>query len=337
MMDKKFTCITEAKDLRGKRVLLRASLNEPLDHGELVGDSRVNRALETVHFLKQQGSKVIILAHIGRDPSDTLLPVYKYLKKHIEITFVEDVLGESVRSSINDMKDGDVILLQNVRCHDGEIKNDKTFGQELAELGDIYVNDAFAVSHREHASVVGIPKHLPSFSGLLFEREYKNLSLAREPEHPALFILGGAKFATKQPLVEKFLEIYEHVFVGGALSNDFYKAMGYDIGKSPVSDASDAGRLLNHERIIIPVDVTVVGGDGNARVIAPDELRDDDVINDCGPRTLKILEQFQNLSQANYLTGVVKIDQNLCTACAKCVVICPASSLKQKKGEKGVR
>jgi len=291
-MDKPFTSIKNAKDLSSKRVLLRASLNEALQKGVLVNDYRVQQALETIKFLKESKSKVIILAHIGREKSDTLQPVYEYLKKHVGLNFVDEIVGDKTTEAIENMKGGDVILLQNVRSHEGEVKNDVDFAKELSKLGDIYVNDAFAVSHRAHASIVGIPEHLQSYAGLLFEREFENLSLARAPEHPALFILGGAKFNTKQPLVENFLDIYDCVFVGGALSNDFYKAKGYNIGESPVSDAADIEHLLDDERITIPSDVTVVGGDGSTRVVSPDELLDDDVINDCGPQTLEKLEDL---------------------------------------------
>ena len=160
----------------------------------------------------------------------------------------------------NELKSGQILLLENVRSDEREKADDDSLARELAALGEVYVDDAFAAAHRAHTSVVGIPRHLPSYAGLNFITEYNQLSSVMEPSHPSLFILGGAKFATKMPLVNKYLEIYDRIFLGGAFANDFFKAKGFMVGTSLVSelDLSNSS-LLDHPKIMLPVDVVVTG------------------------------------------------------------------------------
>ena len=292
-MEKEFKSITEAGDLSGKKVLLRASLDVPTRRGAVMDVFRVHKALKTIEYLRERGACIIIIAHLGREPENTLRPIYEYLKKINKVNFVEDIVGDRVHEAISSMASGDVLLLENLRRDPGEKNNDATFSKALAGLADIYVNDAFANSHRKHASIIGVPEFLPSYAGLLFETEVLELSKARSPSHPALFILGGAKFNTKMPLITKFLDIYDHVFVGGALANDFYKAMGYNVGKSLISDKPPPiEHLLSDKRIMLPNDVTVLTPSGNRIVKKPSEVLDDEIINDCGPETLRALEQL---------------------------------------------
>ena len=290
-MSGKIKYITDIPDLEGKRVLLRASLNVPIKDGMLVDDFRISRALETIEFLKEKGARTIIISHIGRDPKETLRSVYNHMSKKIELVFVEEVVGDEVEKSISKMKNGDVILLENLRSNTGETINDIQFAEKLASHADLYINDAFAVAHRAHASLVGIPRFLPSYAGLLFKSEYKNLSRAISPARPALFILGGAKFSTKQPLVEKFVEIYDHVFIGGALVNDFYKARGWEVGRSKTSEFPvKLEHLLENPKIVLPIDITVISPDGKSSNKKPNEVKPDEMIIDSGPETLKNLE-----------------------------------------------
>ena len=292
-MKKEFKSITEAGDLAGKRVLLRASLNVPIRDGAVVDVFRVHKALKTIEYLRERGARTVIAAHLGRNPENTFRPLYEYLKKISVVDFVEDTVGEKARGAISKMQNGDVLLLENIRRNPGEINNDPLFSKSLAGLADIYVNDGFAASHRKHASIIGVPKFLPSYAGLLFEEEVLELSKAHSPTHPALFILGGAKFKTKEPLVIKFLDMYDHVFVGGALANDFYKAMGYNVGRSLVSDTPPSiEHLVSDERVMLPSDVTVLTLSGSRIVKKPNEVLDDEAINDCGPETLRNLEQL---------------------------------------------
>lgn len=293
--------IRKVKDIKGKRVLVRASLNVPLDsESNVVDDFRIQKALATIQYLKNHDAKVIICGHLGREPNISLKPVCEHVNRFVDLQFVSDILGPEVKNAVSNMQNGDVILLENLRREEGEKSNDEQFARELASFADIYVNDAFSVSHREHASIVGVPKFLPSFAGILFQSEYERLDYARNPEHPALFILGGAKFATKQPLIEKFLTIYDHVFVTGALANDFFVAEGIPVGRSLVSDPPvQVKHLLNHPKIVLPVDVVVLTEGGDRVVKKPEEVVAGDMINDAGPETLKVLEPI--IKQAKYI------------------------------------
>ena len=294
--------IKELKNLKGKRVLVRASLNVPFSkEGVLLDDFRLQKTLPTIEYLREHGARVIVCGHLGRDAHMTLGPIFHYLQKHIDgIQFAHDVTGPSVTNAVGNLNDGDVLLLENLRRCDGETANDLQFAEELADLADIYVNDAFSVSHREHASIVGIPFFLPAYAGMLFKDEYDQLQYARDPEHPALFILGGAKFETKQPLVEKFLTIYDHVFVTGALANDFFAAGGHSVGRSLVSDPPvNVKHLLTHPKILLPQDVMVLTIEGEKVVKKPEEVEDGDMINDAGPETMKMLEPI--IKQAKFI------------------------------------
>ncbi len=190
------------------------------------------------------------------------------------------------------MKDSDVLLVENIRQHDGEKADDPEFAQNLAKFGDVYVNDAFDNIHRDHASMTELPKLLPAYAGITLFDEIKHLESAMRPKSPSLFIIGGAKFETKMPLVAKFLALYDHVFVGGALLNDVLKWKGDEVGKSLVSDISLAGTpLLNHPKLLSVTDVVVIRG-GETVVVYPSNVAADDVIIDIGPETISSLEPY---------------------------------------------
>jgi phosphoglycerate kinase len=192
----------------------------------------------------------------------------------------------------NELQDGEVLLIENVRQHDGETSNDMEFARALAELADVFVNDDFAASHRAHASLHAICSLLPSYAGINFMREYTELSKVMDPESPSLFILGGAKFETKMPLVEKYLSIYDYIFIGGALANDFFKAKGYGVGTSLVSDVSlQDSPLLSNPKILLPVDVTAVRNEV-PRVTEPIAVQEDESILDVGPKTIEMLASY---------------------------------------------
>ena len=286
-----FKSITECQQLKGKYVLLRASTNVPIKNGEVSNQFRLVRGLATVRYLVSEGAKVIIVGHVGSDGSISIKPVADIFAQHIKSSFVPAITGAVVKNTRDKMQDGDVIFLENIRRDPREKENDSDFARELADLADIYVNDAFAASHRVHTSLVGVPLLLPSYVGLNFVHEYEELTKARHPKSQSLFMLGGAKFGTKLPLVEKFLDIYDCVFIGGALANDFFKAKGYEVGRSMVSevDLSDSP-LLNNDRVLVPVDVTVQNGVGETRVCAPNELKVDEIIYDMGPATVTLLK-----------------------------------------------
>lgn len=281
-------------DLSGKRVLLRTSLNVPLDEGDVRNDFRLQKALPTIDYLRNAGAKVLILAHLGRD-GDSLLPIFEALTKTHPMLFAPDFESDQTKVIVGGMKNGDVLLFENVRRDPREEANDPAFAAMLAHFGDAYVNDAFADSHRAHASIVGIPALLPSAAGILMTEEVQHLSRALSPVHPSLFILGGAKFETKRPLLEKCLPLYDHVFTGGAIANDFFKAMGYETGTSLVSPniAGAFDTLRAHGNLLLPLDVTVTK-DGVSRIATPETVARDEMIVDAGPATLEALTHHIN-------------------------------------------
>jgi phosphoglycerate kinase len=271
-------------ELSGKRVLVRAGLDVPLDkNGEVADIFRIKQAAQTLRFLSQRGARVIVISHIGRKPDETNEPVARALKKEIPIVYVPDLLGHMAHDAIGMMKNGDILLLENLRSDDRESLNDDVFARELASLADIYVDDAFSVAHRAHASIVGIPKYLPSYAGILMRDEVEILTRARSPEHPSFAILGGAKFETKSPLIQVLLETYDHLFVTGALANDVLKAQGFPVGVSLISKESPTPEVLAHSHFVAPVDVTVEGSDKQVSVKSPQDVAIDDKIVDIGP------------------------------------------------------
>jgi phosphoglycerate kinase len=295
-------CIRDVPDaeLKGKYILVRAGFDVPLNsRGEVADLFRVRRSAETLKFLSEKGARVIVLSHIGRDPEETNAPVALALKSELPVTYVADLTGQVVRDARNAMKDGDVLLLENLRRDPREVKNDPGFAYELAQLGDMYVNDAFSAAHRAHASIVGIPKHLPSYAGLLVEKEVEELSKARTPHHPSFAILGGAKFETKAPLIRQLLNTYDHVFITGALANDVFKARGLPSGRSLISAELPGDDVLNNPHFVSPTDVTVERLDKQARVKKPEDVEEGDKIVDIGPATLALIAPF--IAEAKFI------------------------------------
>lgn len=285
--------ITLHADLLGKRVLLRADFNVPLLAGDVRDAYKIERSIPTIDFLRKAGARVIVMSHIGNGKtSDTLSPVAKYLNKKFPLTFLDLLMSQENARIVNAMQNGDVVLLENLRHNDGEEKNDPEFARSLASLGDVYVNDAFAVSHRAHASIVGIPAILPSYAGILLAEEVEQLSVAFSPKHPFLFILGGAKLSTKMPLLKKFLNTADRIFVGGIAANDFLKAKGYEVGRSVVdlSELPGIKDYVTHERLILPSDVVIKNETGSA-VRGVDGVARGDAIVDVGTSTMHDLEE----------------------------------------------
>lgn len=251
------------KNCKGKYVLVRADFNVPLIGTRVADDLRIRAAYPTIDLLRKAGARVILLSHIGRDPQDTLRPVANILKKTYGTAFLcmPELLGERVEKFRAGMKNGDVMLLGNLRSMEGEKAGDKVFAKQLAALGDFYVNEAFPVSHREDASIVQLPKLLPAYAGLQLEKEVKHLSLALKPKHPFLFIQGGAKAETKIPLLRRYLKAADHVFIGGKLANDFFQAEGIPIGKSQVDEnVPSLIPFTKSIKLIIPGTVVVERG-----------------------------------------------------------------------------
>jgi len=283
--------IKDIKDLKGKRVLLRLDLNVPIKNGRVIDDFRIIKSLPTIKFLKKHGARVIIIGHTGRDKKDTLEPAARHLNTYVRAGFIPEQVEEKLQSIVDNMKNGTVIVLENLRRDPGETKNDKAYAKHLAMLADIYINDAFSASHRKHASIVGVPKLLPSYIGFLFEEELKHLSATFRPLRPFVFILGGAKLETKIPLIKKYLNIADTVFVGGALANVLLKAGGREVGKSFTGNfKGQVSSLLRHKKLLMPSDV-LIGKNGKSVVKEVDEIAPSDMIVDVGPQTVLALEE----------------------------------------------
>lgn len=286
----KYITDVPAEDIAGKYVLVRAGLDVPLTKEGDVGDLfRVQRAAQTLLYLREHGAKVIVLSHIGRDPETTNEPVVRALKAHLPIFYVSDILGVHAQQARAVMKPGDVLLLENLRTDPREVTNDPEFAKALAAFGDIYVDDAFSVAHRVHASIVGIPQYLPKYAGILMREEVDRLNQARAPISPNVAILAGAKFETKEPLIKLLLETYDHVFVAGALANDIFKARGLPVGISLISEGVPGPEVLDHPKLMVPIDVTIERPDKQSHVKKLYEVKDDERIVDMGPDSLAIL------------------------------------------------
>src|SRR6056297_4340437 len=214
--------LNELTDLRGKRVIVRASLNVPVQAGVVTNSYRIDRALPTLRYLHEHGAKTIIVGHIGRDPEETLKPVHAVLDTYLPVQWGGTIATPRFNEHWEVLPDGHFLLAENLRQDEREKANDAAWAEALAALADIYVNDAFANCHREHMSMVGLPKYLPAYAGLNVSEEVEQLSRVMQPASPSLLLLGGAKFATKLPLIEKYLDDYDHLFISGALMNDIF-------------------------------------------------------------------------------------------------------------------
>ncbi len=311
--------INEAGNLKGKRILLRLDLNVPIIDGKIDDDFRIVQSLPTIEFLRNAGAKTIIISHLEGKGGDSLEPISIYLQNFFPLKFVSEYPSSELDQALTDIGDGEIILLENLRRNPGEKDNDEGFAKTLASYGDIYVNEAFSASHRKHASIVGIPKLIPGFAGFLFKKEIENLSRAFSPAKPFLFILGGAKFDTKIPAIDKFLKLANYIFVGGALANNFFREKGFEVGRSVVSEGDfHLKELLESGKVILPVDV-VVQNDIGRLVKLPDQVETTDSIWDVGPATVTQLRELVDVSRfvlwngplGNYEIGFRESTENL--------------------------
>lgn len=293
-----------------KRTLVRADFNISLKDGQIVSDFRIGAVLPTIKHLIQEKAKVILLSHFGR-PKDSeeqysLEVVSQRLSKLLgqEVGFLNDCIGSEIEKKVKDLKPGQVILLENLRYYDQEKENDPEFAKKLAQLGEIYVNDAFGVIHRAHASIVGLPEYLPSCAGMLLEKEIKNLSkVLDKPEHPLTVIIGGIKISTKIEVIKEFLEKVDHLILAGALANTIISAKGIAIGKSIVEEkmVEEVKRLnLTNTKLHIPVDVVVSNdpsGKSSSRIAPTGNIEKEEMILDSGPDTNYLFENIISQSK----------------------------------------
>ncbi len=297
-----FSVETLRGGLRGERVVLRIDTNTTLGEDGRVteGESwRILKMIPTIQFLQEQGARTIILAHQGRDPKETLKPIYEFLSQRIPLAFAQwSELDEVMKT----LKDGESVLFENVRSFQEEKKDDPSYLSSLIDWADLYINEAFSVSHREHASVHAIARLLPSYFGFQFVREVEELSrfLVPREEGERVVILGGAKFGTKLPLIEKILEhkLADAILLGGALANVFLKEKGVNIGSSYYDDTVDVTHIMNDPRIVLPIDFR--GRDGSVGMI---ESVGDDAILDVGPKTEELFSRYIHRSREALWNG----------------------------------
>lgn len=289
--------IKKVKNLKNKTVLLRVDFNIPLKNGRVKEDYKLRQSLDTINYLRSKGAKVVLLSHLGRPKKRenklSLKPVAKYLTNllDVEVEFSPEIVGQKVKQSISKMKEGNLMLLDNIRFLPGEKKNSKVLAKQLAALADIYVNDAFAVSHRGEASVDAIKSYLPAYAGLLLEEELNNLFTSLQPRKPLIAVIGGAKVESKIKLLEKLIKSADFVILGGALANTFLLAQGFKVGKSLVDDKALAWtkkfmtKKIVQKKLILPIDVLVLNG-GKKQLREINKIKKTDIILDIGPETI---------------------------------------------------
>ena len=289
-------------ELEGKTVLVRTGMDVPLDDkGNVMDDSRIHEALPTIQHLVKKGAKMVLLTHIDRPGgkvvenqriASTAARLSELLQQPVKA--LKDCIGSDVSSAIKEMKNGEIVFLENLRFHPEEEANDDAFAQQLAKLGDVYVNDAFSNSHRSHASIVAVPKHLPSYAGLLLEKEIKTLTgVLEKPKRPFVVVLGGAKVSDKIGVIRNLGAKADKIIIGGAMMFTFYRSRGFDVGSSKfeADKVSLADDLLNEfdKKIVLPVDVVVAdrfANEARAQVVAASEIPKGWIGLDIGPESI---------------------------------------------------
>jgi phosphoglycerate kinase len=294
--------IRSVKNLSGKRVLLRADLNVPIKNGIVLEDFKIIRILPTLRFLLRYKCKVILITHLGEpepgfDHRFSVEPIAARMEELLgkKIAVNRHIRGLRAGSMVGNMKEGDILFFENIRFEKGEKENDPQFASELAALAQIFVNDAFAVSHRAHASVAGIRRFLPSYAGLLMEKELVNMKKALNPKRPLVLMVGGAKIKTKISLLNKYKKKAEKILIGGALANTFLAARGFEVGKSlHDKDSLDLAKNLNTDNILLPLDLIVSSkaNGGKTEIKSASKILKSDYIFDIGPRTIKLYSGY---------------------------------------------
>lgn len=291
----------------GLRVLVRLDLNVPIKNGKVVDTFRIEQALRTLEILQKKKVKTIVLSHLG-DAQESLGPIVSILAKKIKhISFVPYVIGDRALHAVDSMKNGDILVLENLRSQDGEAENAPSFARGLARFGDIFVQDGFAVAHRRHASVVGLPTFLPSVLGPEFQEEIKGLEHALTPKHPSVLILGGAKFSTKLPMLKKYMKTTDIIILGGALAHNVLKARGVDVGMSLVDTSVPVPTTITKaSNVIVPIDALTEAGE----VVDIRHVGMRDKIVDIGPATVALIAEKIKGAKTVIMNGPLGLYEN---------------------------
>jgi len=333
-------------DLKGKTVLMRVDFNVPIKEGIISDDNRIVQALKSINFVVDAGAKLLLTSHLGRpadapDPKYSLKPVADHLAKLVDVPvhFAEDCIGEKRESVVNAAKPGEIVLLENVRFHPEEKKNDSGFSSQLASGADLFVNDAFGSSHRAHASVAGVTEYLqPSVSGFLLEKEIRYLEESvNNPERPFVAILGGAKVSDKIGVIENLINKVDSIVIGGGMTYTFYKAKGLPIGNSLLEEdkVELAKELLEKAEkagvnFMLPIDNVVAkefSNDAENKVVGEDEIEDGWMALDIGPQSAiafgNLIKQAKTVvwngpmgvfEMSNFADGTFEVAKALATA-----------------------
>ncbi|MFN3976694.1 MAG: phosphoglycerate kinase [Aquificaceae bacterium] len=318
-------------DLKGKRVLVRVDFNVPMDElGNIEDDTRIRASLSTIEYLLDAKAKIILMSHLGRpkgrDERLSLMPVAKRLSRYInrEVKMLPDCVGEEVEREVYKMKEGEVVLLENLRFHEGESKGSEEFAKALARLGEVYVSDAFGTCHRKHASVYLVPQMLkPAVMGFLLEKEISYFERAMvSPQRPVVAIIGGAKVSSKLGIIKNLLKRVDKLFIGGAMAFTFIKALGYRVGSSLVEeDLLDTARDILEiakkldVRLYLPVDFVIgreVSDNTPTRLVPWQEIPDGWMGLDIGPVSVALLREIISDAQTivwNGPMGVFELDR----------------------------
>ena len=307
-------------DTKGKRVLVRADLNVPIENGVVTDDTRIRESLPTIRYLLEQGAKVIVCSHLGRptgkDESLSLAPVAGRLGNLLgrEVLFVEDCIGPEVERAVREMSPSHVLLLENLRFHPEEEKNDPEFARQLAANADVFVNDAFGAAHRAHASTEGVTHYLPAVAGFLMEKEVRYLSaLVANPPKPFAAVVGGAKVSSKIPAIEHLLPKLDMLLLGGGMANTFLNATGVNVQMSLVEDdlLAKASEIITGARargveLFLPVDVVAAerfAADSGTETVSVGRVPRGYMILDIGPQTVKAYSEALKSAKAVVWNG----------------------------------
>lgn len=298
-------------ELNGKKVIIRCDFNVPMSKGKITDDNRIIQSIPTIKYAVDNGAKVILMSHLGKVKTEedkkgkSLKPVANRLKELInqDVKFINETRGEQLENAINNMKNGDIVLMENTRFEDingkKESSNDGELSKYWASLGDIFINDAFGTAHRSHASNVGIASNLDSGVGFLIEKELSILEPAiTKPKKPFVVILGGAKVSDKIKIIENLTEIADYILIGGGMCNTFLKAEGYNVGNSLIDNDSlnfCSNILKKHtNKIILPIDLVVNKDfkDEKGKIKDINEIEDDEISMDIGPKTIELFSKY---------------------------------------------